>query len=235
MPRTTKRTKPEPEETLARSEESDTRSDILKFPPEGLLTGRAIAEELGVGEDTIRKTYYPNACSIYQTCAELLREGQFYTQTAAGEFLRMRQHRHATRLIFNSKGAIVRNADGTPAVESNPEKMTKREYCQWRWSENPELKEAPPENSVAEALEAEELSIVPQTYDVEVADEFEDALDRTEELGEGMQTFLDMIQTSARQTASASAAIYSQTFVEQFGKEMETFQKSMGKSLSHKR
>jgi hypothetical protein len=228
MTRTKTESRIEPEETTFRSE-------ALKFPPDGLFTGRAIAEELGVGEDTIRKTYYPKACEIYQTCLDRLKSGNFYTQTAAEEFLRMRQNCHTTRLIFNANGAIVRNADGTPAIEPNPQKMSKRQYCNWRWSENPELKEALKANSVEEAIESGGLATIPDTYDVEVMGEFDDAIEATEELGEGMQAFIAMIQTSARQTASASAAIYSQTFVQQFGKEMQTFQQSMGKSLQTKR
>ena len=226
------RTKIEPQ---FESEDTTVRPEALKFPPDGLFTGRAIAEELGVGEDTIRKTYYPKACEIYQTCPELLKSGNFYTQTAAEEFLRMRQNCHTTRLIFNSNGAIVRNADGTPAVEPNSDKMTKRQYCHWRWNENPELKEALKANSVEEAIESGGLATIPSTYDVEVMGEFDGAIEATEEFGEGMQAFIAMIQTSARQTASASAAIYSQTFIEQFGKEMQTFQQSMGKSLQTKR
>lgn len=215
-------------------EETTFRSEALKFPPDGLFTGRAIAEELGVGEDTIRKTYYPKACEIYQTCPDRLKSGNFYTQTAAEEFLRMRQNCHTTRLIFNSNGAIVRNADGTPAIEPNPEKMSKRSFCHWRWSENPELKEAPAMNSVEEAIETGGLATIPDTYDVEVMGEFDGAIEATEELGEGMKCFADMIKSSARQTASAASAMYAQTFMEQFQTDMQTFQTSLGKSLRTK-
>ena len=87
MARTSKRTKPEPDTPDI---QPDTQPDI-KFPPDGLFTGVAIAEELGVHPDTIRKRYYPEAIEIWGEYSDCLRQGQLYTSIAYEEFFRMRQ------------------------------------------------------------------------------------------------------------------------------------------------
>ncbi|MBE9039357.1 hypothetical protein IQ235_00920 [Oscillatoriales cyanobacterium LEGE 11467] len=239
MPRTSKRTKSEPEETDAPDIQPDTpdiQTDI-KFPPDGLFTGVAIAEELGVHADTIRKRYYPEAIEIWGDHADCLRQGQLYTSIAYEEFFRMRQLRNANRLILNSADRIVRQADGKPAVEANPEKMTKRVYKALRWKEQPELVPGHQPDSVEEANEANlnESAIVPKAYDVELVDDFNSTLDRVDDIGVGLGGFMEALEASAQQSADAASAAWANKFTDRFSENMQNFQKQMGKSMSHKR
>jgi hypothetical protein len=206
----------------------------LKFPPDGLFTAVAIAQELGIHPDSIRKRYYPEACEIWGIYSDCLKSGQLYTAIAYEEFFRMRQLRNADRLILNSSDRIVRQADGLPATEPNAQKMTKRQYRALRWEEQPELKPGYQPDSVEEANESG-MAIVPKAYDVEVMDEFNSALDGVDAIGEGLGGFLDALKSSAEQCADVASATWAQTFSDRFGANMAQFQTQMGKSMTHKR
>lgn len=206
----------------------------IKFPPDGLFTGVAIAEELGVHADTIRKRYYPEAIEIWGEYADCLRQGQLYTPIAYEEFFRMRQCRNADRLILNSADRIVRQADGLPATESNPQKVSKRDYKALRWEEQPELKPGYQADSVDEAIESG-MSIVPKTYDVEIIDDFNSTLDGCDDIGAGLGGFMEALKASAGQQADLAAATWAKEFTDQFGQKLNQFQTQMGKSLKTQR
>lgn len=205
----------------------------VKFPPDGLFTGVQIARILGIHEDTVRKRYYPEALEIHQVCCNRLKSGNFYTQLAYDEFLRMRQTRDKDRPILNSSGAIVRHADGQPVTEPNGDRMSKRAYRAMRWQEQPELQPGYQANSI-EAAGEEGLAIVPTTYDAELVDGFNGSLDRIESIGEGMGNFLAAIEASGEQMADAVTNLYAKAFTQRLNTNMGAFQESVGKSLSHK-
>ncbi len=206
----------------------------IKFPPDGLFTAVAIASELGIHPDSIRKRYYPEACEIWGDYADCLRQGQLYTPIAYQEFFRMRQCRNADRLILNSSDRVIRQSDGLPAVEPNPQKISKREYKVQRWEEQPELKPGYQADSVDEAIESG-MSIVPKTYDVEIIDDFNSTLDGCDDIGAGLGGFMEALKASAGQQADLAAATWAKEFTDQFGQKLNQFQTQMGKSLQTKR
>lgn len=203
----------------------------IKFPPDGLFTAVAIAQEFGIHPDSIRKRYYPEAMEIWGEYADCLRQGQLYTPIAYQEFFRMRQCRNADRLILNSSDRIVRQSDGLPAVEPNPQKMTKREYKALRHGEQPELKPGYQPDSV-DAANEQGMAIVPKTYDVEIVDDFNSTLDRVDEIGAGLGGFMDALKTSAEQSADMASAAWGKAFTDRFGENLAQFQTQMGKSMS---
>ena len=223
--------------TTARSSEPIEVLDAVpdKFPPDGLYTMRHIAEYLGVHEDSIRKRYYNRYCKdIFANCLEMLKSGNFYTQTFFDECIRIRQSCDTDRLIFNEKGMVVRHAPkegkmGLPVTEPNPERMTKAEYIQMRLGESPELQPEVREDAL-EVIEGEEVTAI-TTYSPEYADKFQGALDQTEDLGQQMSNWLEAIDQAADVTADKASAQFAGRFMERFNKNMGELQSNLGKAL----
>lgn len=216
-------------ERTEQSIDSDITPD--KFPPDGLFTGRAIAQYLGIHEDTVSKRYYKRYClEIYQNCPELLKKGQLYTQVFFDECFRIRQSCNSDRLVIGSKGQIIRHADGLPVLEPNPEKLSKNVYIKLRFEEQPELKEEVREDS-PEVLDGELEESTLTVYDPESADKFIGALDKAEDLQESMQTWSIAISQAADKTADKASAQFAERFMERFNKNMGELQKNLGKAL----
>ncbi len=220
---------------------TDIQSDVTpdKFPPDGQFTGRFIAEYLGIHEDTVKKRILDRYCSeIFQNCSGLLKKGNLYTQLFFDEAFRIRQTCDTDRLVLNSKGQIVRHLPedpgklGLPVTEPNPSRMSKNAYIKVRLAEMPELKPEVREDSI-EAMDAElvEESVGLAVYDPEQASRFQGALDKTEDLAEGMSNWLTFIDQAADKTADKASAHFADRFMERFNQNMGELQANLGKAL----
>jgi predicted transcriptional regulator len=220
------------------SERTEADNTPDKFPPDGQYTARAIAEFLGVHEDTIRKRYYDRYCSeVFKNCPELLKKGPLYTQIFFDECFRIRQTCDSDRLVLNAKGQIVRHTPeeagklGLPATEGNPERMTKAAYIKMRCEEMPELRPEVPEDST-EAYEAELLDESGlAVYDPAAAGRFQGAIDKTEDLQQSMSNWAIAINQAADKTADQASAQFAERFMERFNRNMGELQNNLGKAL----
>ena len=210
-----------------------------KFPPDGLYTAKWIADYLGIHEDTVRKRYYERYClEIYANCPETLRRGLMYTQIFFDECLKIRQSCDSDRLVFNSKGQVVRHVPevgkfGLPITEPNLERMSKAAYIKGRFEESPELKPEIREDSLEAAVFEGEI-IEPKNlakYDPSATSQITEALDRSEDIGSTLRNFLAQIEENAERDADIIVGAYAQKLTTKIQKKMGGFTQDLGKNL----
>lgn len=205
------------------------------FPPKGMYTAKAIADDFGFDPSGIEKYYYPEALDLYQVCPQVLRAGHLYTQTFYDLMFLFRQNRMREKLLLNSKGQVVRHAGesgklGKPVLEKNETRMTAQDFKSWYWEQKPELIPLVAENSV-EAVEQSakrvEAEIVPDystpEYDEQTNLEIDGTLAKTEEFGNTFQNFKSGLIRQFRLEGRAIAAEGVQAMQEEIASTMNDF------------
>ena len=243
MPRTKLNSAPNGcQEESAINNETNRTPEPDTFPPKGLYTGVAIAEYFGVHEDSIRKTYYPEALEIYATCPEILRKGNLYTQVFWDEFFRMRQCRFKDKMTIGSKGQVVRHAPesvghlGLPVTEPNSDRITKKAYRELRWSEQPELKPVPREDSIeAEIVESDGTIVLNPSqvtvYEARSEDRYNRLLDQIQDMTESRLEEKQGLKNLGARDAAEDVMEYAEGYLKEFGEKTAEVRAALGKLL----
>ncbi len=123
-----------------------------------------------------------------------------------------------------------------PVTEPNSDRITKKAYRELRWTEQPELKPVPREDSVeAEIMESDGAIVVSPTqvtvYEARSEDRYNRLLDQIQDMTESRLEEKQGLKNLGARDAAEDVMEYAEGYLKEFGEKTAEVRSALGKLL----
>ncbi len=204
-------------ETKTKEEKLDTR---LTY------TAVDLAKELGTSDRNLNQSWYPKLCEIYWWKKDELKKGEKYTAWAREEFFKLQAAISPKLPMRNEDEMIIRDENGSPLIENNPDRIGIKKYKQLVWEKYnrfpPARVDAPTQEQVVEA----------EVCDVESITLYEGGLSTLDDFESDFDNIFDLVRTEAKANGNYIVGLYADELSKTVKEGVSGVHQKMGKAMS---